>query len=325
MLMKDDFAKQIDPELAGIFQYLPIMDQPGLDALGFQQRAMEIFAEAAAQIPTPVADPSVEIEDVYIDVPQHRIQLRIYRPRDTGQDSLLPAIFWIHGGGFILGSIEGDDVFCQQLCRNTGCLVASVEYRLVPQYTYPIPVDDCYAGLKWLCEHAEQLGIDLDRVAVAGCSAGGCLAAAVALRARDLQEIKLAAQLLIIPTLDDRCETVSAQTVTEPRVWNRSLSLMSWGAYLQDIEGEVPGYAAPGRAEDLAGLPPAFVSVAELDLLRDEAIDYAQRLMQAGVTTELKVYPGAFHGSYMFAPNAGVSRRQVTDIYAAAKRFFTSR
>jgi len=183
----------------------------------------------------------------------------------------------------------------------------------------PAPLDDCYDALTWTANNAETLAIDPERIAVGGLSAGGALAAGLALRARDDGRPQPCFQLLVIPCIDDRHQTPSSRDVTDNRLWNRKLSLKAWEAYLGKYAGEPPIYAAPGRAKDLKGLPPAFVSVEDNDLLRDEGIGYGQRLMQADVTTELHVYPGTFHGSLMFE-EPDVSRRHRRDMLAALKR-----
>jgi acetyl esterase/lipase len=321
--MVDDFEKALDPELVAVFRQLPALDYPELDARGVQQRRLLLIDAMRDRFPSPVADPAVAMDDLYIGDGDTPLRVRLYRPRKSHRTTPLPALLWIHGGGFILGNIESEDTLCQQLCKQADCLVASVEYRLAPQHPYPAAADDCYRGLTWLTQSSHELTIDPNRIAVGGSSAGGCLAAAVALRARDEKGPRLAMQILVIPALDDRCETVSSRAVTDPRVWNRSLSQKTWAAYLAEVTGEVPCYAAPARADNLAGLPPAFVSIAELDLLRDEAMSYAQRLMHSGVQTELHVYPGTFHGWFMFAPQATASIRHQRDIVHALTRKFT--
>ncbi len=320
--MNNDYEAQLDTELVEIFRQLPEMDAPGLDALGVQQRVNRILAAGRDSYTQAEPDPAVTSEDLIIDGPDTQVAVRVYRPAESRRSGPLPAILWIHGGGFIIGNIEGDDAYCRELCRQVDCVIVSVEYRLAPQHPYPAAVDDCYTALSWLEASCQQLGADVDRIAVAGCSAGGCLAAAVALRARDEQGPKLVMQALLIPCLDDRCQTPSSHAVTEPQVWNRSLSLKTWAAYLANVTDEVPIYAAPGRAEDLACLPPSYISIAALDLLRDEAMDYAQHLMRSGVDTELHVYPGTFHGWFSFAPQARASIKHQADLVSAlVKRF----
>jgi acetyl esterase/lipase len=184
---------------------------------------------------------------------------------------------------------------------------------------------DCYAALAWLHGHAGDLGVDPARIAVGGLSAGGGLAAAVALLARDRGEVPLCFQWLVYPMLDDRGATPSSHEITDPDVWNRDANDRAWQAYLGDLAGagDVPVLAAPARAsvEELRGLPPAYVDVGELDLFRDEDIAYAQRLLQAGVPTELHVTPGAFHASEMYGPDADSSRRIERARIEALRRF----
>ena len=184
----------------------------------------------------------------------------------------------------------------------------SVEYRLAPETPYPGPLEDCYAGLRWTFEHASDLGVTPDRIGIAGASAGGGLAAALGLLARDRGEVPVAFQLLECPMIDDRQTTSSSQLDGLP-IWSRESNTFGWRAYLGDLYGgDVPAYAAAARAADLAGLPPALVIVGGADGFRDEDIDYALRLNQAGVPTELHVLPGAPHGVQMFTESV-VARR----------------
>ena len=222
----------------------------------------------------------------------------------------MPGILQIHGGGFIVGSIETENLGAAMLAAEVGAVVVSVEYRLAPEHAYPAAVHDCYAALRWLHGEAGALGVDADRIAVLGASAGGGLAAATALLARDRGGPPLCFQMLHIPELDDRLDTPSMQAFVDSPVWNRPLAVQSWRAYLGELSGrdDVPVYAAPARATDLRGLPPAYVSTAENDPLRDEGLLYGMRLLQAGVSVELHQFPGTFHGSAMVV-SAAVSRR----------------
>ena len=196
----------------------------------------------------------------------------------------------------------------------------SVEYRLAPEHPYPAPLDDCYAALAWTVQHAVDLGIDPGRIVVAGASAGGGLAAALALLARDRGEYPLAYQLLIYPMIDDRMATPSSTLDTV--VWTPKANVLGWRAYLGHEPGAdgVPAYAAAARADDLAGLPPAWIGVGALDVFRDENITYAQRLLGAGVPAELHVYPGAPHGFESICPDAAVAQQCQSDITAALRR-----
>ncbi len=229
-------------------------------------------------VPGPPGDPEVMV--------------RVYTPE--GLDSAAPGLYWIHGGGMVLGNVAMDDLKCKGVAADMGCVVASVEYRLAPEHPHPAPIEDCFAGLAWFASNAADLGVDPDRIAIGGASAGGGLAAALAIVARD-RGVDLIYQQLIFPMLDDRNITRSSHYVHHPKTWNRTANLAGWRALLGDALGTdgVSPYAAPARAEDLAGLAPAFIIVGELDLFVDECIDYAQRLTTAGVPTELHVFPGA--------------------------------
>jgi acetyl esterase/lipase len=234
----------------------------------------------------------------------------------------LPALLWIHGGGYVLGSVERDDLLAKHLARVGQCVVASVEYRLAPEHPFPAPVEDCYAALKWLSTHSADLGVNKSRIAIGGASAGGGLAAGLALVARDRAEVDVAFQLLIYPMIDDRNIVPASETAPDTFVWTRENNRMGWRAYLGREPGgaDVSPYAAAARATDLRGLPPAYIPVGDLDLFLDENITYAQRLLTAGVPTELHVYPGAFHGFNGFVPGAEVSRRFNADRDNALKR-----
>jgi acetyl esterase len=210
----------------------------------------------------------------------------------------------------LVGNIDTEHVGAATLAANVGALVVSVEYRLAPESAYPAAVHDCFAALRFLHDDAPALGVDRARIALVGTSAGGGLSAATALLARDRGGPAVCFQMLHIPELDDRLETRSMLTFVDSPVWNRPLAEKSWQYYLGDLAGsdDVPPYAAPSRADDLSGLPPAYVSTAENDPLRDEGILYALRMLQAGVSVELHQFPGTFHGSAMVV-TAEVSRR----------------
>ena len=207
----------------------------------------------------------------------------------------------IHGGGYILGRCEGDDPAMDRWCQAYDVVGVSIEYRLAPETPYPGPLEDCYAGLKWAFEHADELGIDRHRIGIQGVSAGGGLCAALALLTRDRGEYDLAFQLLDCPMLDDRQTTPSSQA-DGLGVWSRESNTFGWQSYLGALYGteDIPYTAAPARAEDLSGLPPAYICIGGADGFRDEDISYALRLYAAGVPCELHVYPGAPHGVEMF-------------------------
>lgn len=305
----------MNSELATIFMTFPSMDLFG-DIAATRQGFAQMFSEIELPENAPVTkyDHSIPAPNTNLNIP-----LRIYRP--SSANKALPALLWIHGGGFIIGDNKMDDGICLRIAEEVGCVVVSVDYRLAPEHTFPAAPEDCYTALQWIAQSAGELGIDPQKIAVAGVSAGGCLAAAVTLMTRDRKGPPLIFQLLIYPVLDDRHTTPSSLVITDDRVWNRSTSLTAWKHYLgSEQQGEVSPYAAPTRAADFSNLPPAYILACELDLLRDEAIEYAQRLMQSGITTELHVFPGTFHGFDAFIPDAAISVRAKNEIVNALKK-----
>ncbi|MBS1881574.1 MAG: alpha/beta hydrolase [Actinobacteria bacterium] len=239
-------------------------------------------------------------------------RLRWYRKRGD-HPAPGPAALYIHGGGMILGTIEDYDGQVAGYVAETGVPMLSVDYRLAPEHPHPTPVEDCYAGLTWLHREAAGLGVDPDRIAVMGDSAGGGLAAATAILARERGGPAIASQILVYPMLDDR--TVEPDPELEPFVlWSYDDNATGWGALLGAVaEAEVEASAAPARVEDPGGLPPTYLEVGELDIFRDEVVEFARRLGRAGVPTELHVHPGVPHDFELVAPAAPVSRRAVAD------------
>jgi acetyl esterase/lipase len=224
------------------------------------------------------------------------------------------AVLYVHGGGMILGSLELYDLAVARYVSASGIPMLQVEYRLAPEHPHPTPVEDCSAALGWLAEHAAELGVDPARIAVMGDSAGGGLAAGVALMARDRGGPAIARQVLVYPMLDDRTTTPDPE-VAPYATWSYDDNVTGWGALLGEAVGtdDVSPYAAPARALDLAGLPPAYIEVGELDAFRDEDVAYARRLAAAGVSTELHVHPGCPHAFEAFAPDTDVARRSTAD------------
>jgi acetyl esterase/lipase len=316
------FEKRLDPDIAVALQQMPPLFDPDADLLEIRRNAERMFAGMAEQIPTP--NPTVTREDRAVPGSDGApdVRVRIYQAAKR-TSSPAPAFLWIHGGGFFLGRSVDNEAFCEQVVLETGAVVVSVDYRLTPECPFPAALEDCYAALKWLVSACAELHIDTERIAIGGVSAGGNLAATTALLARDRGGPALCFQFLLCPVLDDRHTTPSSHDVTDMRVWNRRVSLKAWAAYLASSEGKVSPYAAPARASNLSNLPPAYIYVEEQDLLRDEDIAYANRLMQAGVATELHIYPGTFHGSYAFAPMAAVSQRAVCEHLSILKRVLT--
>jgi acetyl esterase/lipase len=247
------------------------------------------------------------------------VTVRTFRPEKISK--ALPGLLWIHGGGYILGNIDADDESVKEMVLAAECAVVSVEYRLAPENQFPASLEDCYAALKWMASHADELHIDRSRLAIGGASAGGGLAAGLALLTRDRAEVNIVFQLLIYPMLNDSNTAPASDTLPETLLWTRENNLIGWRAYLGCEPGnkDVSCYAAAFRAENLQGLAPAYIAVGDIDLFAGEDIEYARRLVVAGVPTELHVYPGACHAIDMLAPNADISRRFSQDIKRALK------
>ena len=315
-----NFIDQLDPELRVMVEKLATDRPMNLNEIPKARAAMKKMVTAMLANLPAVEDATSQDQLVPGAKGDPDVRVRVYRPAD--QPSKIPALYWIHGGGYVMGDIEQDDRLMKQLVKRIGCVAVSVDYRLAPEHPFPAPVEDCYAGLKWLFANADELGVEPARIAIGGASGGGGLAAGLALLARDRGEVQVAFQLLIYPMIDDRNATPASYAITDPRMWNRESNLLGWKAYLGRDGGgaDVSPYAAATRATDLTNLPPAYIPVGALDLFVDENIEYAQRLIQAGVPTELHVYPGAFHGFDLFAPSATVSKQFKADRDDALKR-----
>lgn len=296
-----------DPEVRAILEAGPTMGTVHAGNLAKLRAARLTEAEQA-----PLSD-AVTRTDRFVPGPDGReIRLRVHRP--VGVEGELPCLYWAHGGGYVLGSPEQDDVRFDRWCQRFGIVGVAVQYRLAPEDPYPAGLEDCYAGLKWVKEHGAEIGVDTARVGIGGPSGGGGMAAALALVVRDRAEFDLAYQLLIYPMIDDTRSGVTANW--DVPVWDPASNEFGWRSYLGDLFGaaDIPYHAAPARCEDLSGLPPTYIMVGTLDGFCDEDIAYAQRLNQCGVPVELHVYPGAPHGFEGFAPSAAVSRQARKDL-----------
>lgn len=245
-------------------------------------------------VPGPAGDPDITV--------------LICRP--AGAVTPTPAIYSMHGGAMILGDRRTNLPDMLDLAASVEAAVISVEYRLAPEHPYPAPVEDCYAGLLWVAANTAELNIDPDRIVIAGASSGGGLAAAVALLARDRGGPALAGQMLLAPMLDDRGNTPSALQMAGLGMWDHTLGAVGWTAFLGDARGgpDVSPYAAPARATDLSGLPPAFIYAGSAETHRDEDVAYASAIWRAGGQAELHVWSGGFHGFDLMAPEAAVSQ-----------------
>ncbi len=307
-----------DPELAaGLTAFEQASGGITLDDIPATREFLSAMAEGAKSQIQPITDVESSDQIALGENGNPDVMVRIFRPENCSE--ALPALLWIHGGGYVLGSVEGDDSYTRNLAKTLNCVVASVEYRLAPEHPYPAPLEDCYTALKWISDNADQLGIIRDRIAIGGASAGGGLAAGLGLLARDRKDLKVCYQLLIYPMIDDRNVLPASETVQDTPLWTRANNLIGWRSYL----GREPGddqtsiYAAPARAENLEGLPPTFIGVGTPDLFRDEDISFAHKLMQAGVPTELHVYVDGFHGFDQFAPMTATSQRFIDDQVSA--------
>jgi acetyl esterase/lipase len=253
-------------------------------------------------MPSPKDLEGILIENIHIPAKDDRTQvrLRIYKPENTSTPT--PVLLWMHGGGYVIGRPEQDDASCVQYVRDLGIIIVSVDYRCGHKHPFPAGLDDCYAALKWISSHADNLNIDPKRIAVGGNSAGSGLAAALAQLAHDRKEIDVAFQLLIYPMLDDRTVLRTDIDDSSNITWHHKDNQFGWESYLGQKWGleHVPAYSVPARRTDLSGLPPAWIGVGDLDIFHDEDVAYAQRLKESGVECELEVVEGAFHGFDVF-------------------------
>ena len=292
----------MDPELAAAATMLEAIDPNDLDAHRETLRRLHGVQVGRWMLATVV------VEDVSPGAAgSPPVLVRTYRP--LGAPPEAPALLWLHGGGFAVGFAAVDDDFCVRVAAATGYVVVSPEYRLAPEEPFPAGFSDCLAVYEWLDQYPASVGIDRGCLVVGGTSAGAGLAASLCLKLRDTGGRQPALQLLACPVIDDRLVSASMAEYTSTPVFDRYQAELMWRRYLRSWEGDVPSYAAAGRARDLRGLPSAYVQVAEYDPLRDEGLDYARRLVEAGIAVELHLYPGTFHSFDMVVPTAAVSRR----------------
>jgi acetyl esterase len=266
-------------------------------------------------------EPVAEVGDRKIGGPNGPIPIRVYRP---AAGDALPALVFFHGGGFVICDLESHDRQCRALANASGCVVVSVDYRLAPEHKFPAAAEDAYAATRYVAEHAAELGVDPGRIAVGGDSAGGNLAAVVALMARDRGGPGLGFQLLIYPLVDFEDASPSMQQYDQGHFLTREF--MEWCArqYLARAADGRTAYASPLNAPDFAGLPPAMVITAECDPLRDQGEAYARRLQSAGVPVELKRYEGMIHPFFSLAGIVDTARTAVADAASALRRALTA-
>ncbi len=291
---------QLDPELA-------MLDAMVLPDFSDVAELRGWYAAMTAGAPPPATSPGLDWHDRKIPGSEGapEVSVRIYRPKAP---AIQPAMVYFHAGSVVMGDLDTEHAACLHYAEQAGCTVISVDYRLAPEHAFPAPVDDCYAALCWVADHAAELGVDPARLAVAGSSSGGTLAAAVALMARDRRGPGLVFQMMIYPALDDRLDSISMLASTTGHALTQARVGWMWKHYLGGNGVATSPYAAPARADSLAGLPRAFVEVGALDPLRDECIAYGARLLAADVPTDLQVIAGAPH-AFEAVASAGVTVR----------------
>lgn len=311
--MADTLRERIHPELLAWYDASPGFDFEHLETFVPQANAAELAALRE--------DPDVHVYDKIIPGPAGNpdLKIRIYEP--AGRKELLPACLFFHGGGFLFGTVYRQERMCQGYVKNVGCIMVSVEYRLAPKWKYPAPIEDSYAALEWVYRHGKEIGADSSRLALCGLSAGGTITAAVAMLARDRKGPPLRLQMPLYAELDYRMEYPSCREITSYKVWCYANNRTSWDRYLNP-EKEVDYIASPGLCQDLAGLPPLFSYIGQLDPGRDENIDFWSRMMQAGVDVEYHVFPGCYHCFELGSPNAAYSKNAYELSYAALRRAF---
>ncbi len=299
--METDVERLLDPELKAI---LAATDMSVLSANWFPDSDVSAWAKRRRQERAVLASAKPLYRPAGFNVEDHAVRapngpevlVRTYTPA-TSTGGLRPAFLWLYGGAFTFGTLDEWDEQYVRLAQDFDAVLVGVDYRKAPDHPFPAAPDDCYATLEWLAKNARSLGVDADRIVVGGQSGGGTYTAAIALMARDRGGPKIAFQMPMFAALDDRIATPSSRTILDQRIVNHKQYDRAWQHYLgAQRGGAISPYAAPARATDLAGLPPAYMYVGGLDPMRDENIEYAMRLMAANVAVELHVYPGGFHG-----------------------------
>ncbi len=311
-----DITPLLDPDLVEGFAKMPVRSGP-FDPDARRAQGRQLFAAYRASLP-PLTD--IVIRDAWAsgEPGATEVPVRIFAPAAAAADTGA-VLLWMHGGGFFTGHHEDEDIIAAPWVRELGITVVSVGYRMAPEHPWPAATDDCWRALNWVASSSKPLGFRPSRIAVGGISAGGALAAATAIRARDEQGPALCLQLLLVPCTDNRSATPSMLALDDRRQWNREANQLAWQLYAGG-DGEVDPVAAPARATSLAGLPRAYIEVAGADPLRDEGIEYGCRLLQDDVPTELHVFPGAYHASTYLQPTASISARARVETVAVLRR-----
>ena len=315
--MSSDFSK-IAPDLQAVAKKTPRITLNGVSA-----RLINFIMPLA---PAPKLPEDILVENIWIEGQDRRtkLRLRVYKPKTAHAPT--PLLLWLHGGGYVIGTPEMDDLDCAGFVRELGLTVVSVDYRLAPFHPFPAGLDDGYSALRWIISRAQPDGFDLHRLAIGGNSAGAGLAAALVQLACDRREIFPAFQLLIYPMLDDRTVLRTGIDDSNNVAWSHKNNRFGWKSYLGQEGGapDVPDYAVPARRKDLSGLPPAWIGVGTLDIFHDEDAAYARRLQDAGIQCEFITVPGAFHGFDRFGPLLPIVQNFQKSQIAALKRHLFS-
>ncbi len=305
----------IDPEIVAMLDGFPDNNFSDENIVAVRKN----MAEMMASMPSKKIQ-GVSVREKYIDGVGFKIRILIYTPENNLNER--PALFHVHGGGYVVGSPEDFDGRNQLLCKELEAVIVSASYRLAPEHPFPDSIDDCYTALKWLFSNAVSLGVDASRIAIYGESAGGGLAASLAILVRDKNEVNIVHQFLIYPMLDDR---TSLEADPNPYagefIWTNERNYYGWKSLLGHEPGgdDVSPYASASRISNMQGLAPVFICVGALDLFVDENIVYAQRLIRSGIPTELHVYPGGFHG-FDTMQDSAISKQFYVDLIRAMKK-----
>ncbi|MEV0064245.1 alpha/beta hydrolase [Nocardia sp. NPDC050718] len=299
--MKSPARPALDPELGTLITDMPLIPEITSEIL------TQLRQIPATPLETLLADRQIHRREVHVPgTDGYDIPMTVLTPHTT---TTAPCVYWMHGGGMIMGDRFSQLDIPLEWLDAIGAVVVTVDYRLAPEYGGIIPVRDCYDGLRWVADHADELGIDPHRIVTAGTSAGGGLAAGTTLMARDLGGPPIAAQILSCPMLDHRnTSTSSWQYSGEPTVWTHETNTFAWNALLAALpDAQVPAYISPALADDLSGLPPTYIDAGSAEVFRDEDVEFASRIWASGGQAELHIWAGGFHGFDALFPEAGLS------------------
>jgi len=313
------YKYELAPELIPVLE--AYTSQPAPPAGTPLQDIFRASLKGMAQQVGVTSTDELSVENKYFtNSDQLETQLRVFTPKKI--QGPMPCLYWMHGGGTMSGLPEQEDSTLYQMALEIGCVIVSVNYRLAPENPYPKPVNDCYEGLEYVANNPALFNIDTNKIAIGGGSAGGLLSTSCAILARERKGPKLVHQSLTYPMLDPRGITESSKEILNIGVWDRDSNLYGWNCYLTHVKDNIPEFAVPILVDDLSNLPPAFIAVGTMDVLRDEAIEYAQKLAASGVIAELHIYPGMTHVFDSLVPESAAVKDFNAARNAAIKRAF---